>query len=177
MTATKDALFPTLARYNQWANRRLYGACNELTETAFASPRPAFFGSILATLNHVLVGDRVWLARIEGSGHDITALDQILYGTRSALTAAREAEDRRIIAIADALTPARIAETLDYTNFAGEASETPLGLILTHLFNHQTHHRGQVHGLLSATDVAPPSLDLIFYLRETGPGGRPGNAD
>lgn len=168
MTAPNDALFPTLARYNQWANRLLYGVCGALTEAEFADRRPAFFGSILGTLNHVLVVDRVWLARIEGTGHDITALDQILYDSHKALAAAREAEDQRIIAIADALTPAKLAETLEYTNFAGDALKTPVDLVFTHLFNHQTHHRGQVHGLLCATDVPPPSLDLIYYLRETG---------
>ncbi len=168
MTATNNALFPTLARYNQWANRLLYAACGALTEAEFADQRPAFFGSILGTLNHVLVGDRVWLARIEGSTHDITALDQILYDTRLALTAARETEDLRIIAIADAQTPAKLAETLKYTNFAGDSLKTAVDLVFTHLFNHQTHHRGQVHGLLSATNVPPPPLDLIFYLREIG---------
>lgn len=168
MTATNNALFPTLARYNQWANRLLYAACGALTEAEFSDQRPAFFGSILGTLNHVLVGDRVWLARIEGSTHDITALDQILHDTRSALTAAREVEDLRIIAIADALTPAKLAETLEYATIAGDVLKTPVDLVFTHLFNHQTHHRGQVHGLLSATNVPPPPLDLIFYLREIG---------
>jgi len=166
MTTTSDDRFPTLARYNQWANRLLYAACGALTEQEFAAPRPAFFGSILATLNHILVGDRIWLARIEGSGHDIASLDQVLYDTHATLAVAREAEDERIVAIADVLTPARLGETLDYKNFAGEVARTPVDLVFTHLFNHQTHHRGQVHGLLSATDVPPPSLDLIYYLRE-----------
>ncbi len=166
MTTTNDAHFPTLARYNQWANRLLYDACAALSEAEFAAARPAFFGSILGALNHVLVGDRVWLARVEGTGHDITTLDQILYDSHAALAAAREAEDRRIIAIADALTPEKLAVTLEYTNFAGHALKTPVDLVFTHFFNHQTHHRGQVHGLLSATDVPPPALDLIFYLRE-----------
>lgn len=171
MTATNNAHFSTFARYNQWANRLLYAACDALTEKEFAERRPsAFFGSILGTLNHILAGDRIWLARVEGTGHDITALDQILYDTRAALTAAREAEDQRIIAIADALTPAKLADTLEYTNFAGDALKTPVDLVLTHFFNHQTHHRGQVHGMLSAADVPPPSLDLIFYTREIGLG-------
>lgn len=169
MTAPNDDRFPTLARYNQWANRVLYGACEGLSEEAFAQQRPtAFFGSILGTLNHVLAGDRIWLARIEGTGHGITALDQILHDTRSSLTAAREAEDQRIIDIADALPPSKLAEVLEYTNFAGDALKTPVDLVFTHLFNHQTHHRGQVHGLLSGTDIPPPSLDLIYYLREIG---------
>ena len=168
MTALNDDRFPTLARYNQWANRVLYGACEGLTEAEFAQQRPAFFGSTLGTLNHVLAGDRIWLARFEGTGHDITALDQILYDTRSSLTAAREAEDQRIIDIADALTLSKLGEILEYTNFAGAALKTPVDLVFTHFFNHQTHHRGQVHCLLSGTDIPPPSLDLIFYLREIG---------
>ena len=107
MTATNDERFPILARYNQWANRLLYEASGKLTEAEFAAGRPAFFGSILATLNHILVGDRIWLARVEGIGHDISSLDQILHDTHATLTAAREAEDQRIVAIADALTPGR----------------------------------------------------------------------
>ena len=158
--------FQTLARYNQWANRRLYDFCAALDETEYKRKRPAFFGSIHGTLNHLLVGDRAWLARIEHVELGVTALDQILYDEFAELRAAREAEDRRIVALADRLDAAALATTLDYATMAGVPQRTRLDWVLTHVFNHQTHHRGQVHGLLSQTPIAPPPLDLIFYLRE-----------
>jgi uncharacterized damage-inducible protein DinB len=158
--------FRTLARYNQWANRRLYDACARLDDAEYRRPRPAFFGSIHGTLNHLLVGDRVWLGRIEHVESGVRALDQILYDDFGELRAAREAEDRRIVALADRLDAAALAADLDYANMAGAPQRTRLDWVLTHVFNHDTHHRGQVHGLLSQTAVAPPPLDLIFYLRE-----------
>jgi uncharacterized damage-inducible protein DinB len=162
--------FRTLARYNQWANRRLYDACARLDDAMYRQRRPAFFGSIHGTLNHLLVGDRVWLGRIEHVESGVRALDQILYDDFGELRAAREAEDRRIVALADRLDAAALAADLDYANMAGAPQRTRLDWVLTHVFNHDTHHRGQVHGLLSQTAVAPPPLDLIFYLREAAAG-------
>ncbi len=160
--------FRTFARYNQWANRRLYDACARLPEAEYAKPRRAFFGSIHGTLNHLLVGDRIWLGRIEGKDAGIEALDQVLYDDLSGLRAAREAEDARILAITDRLADGALGAMLAYRNMRGEPFETRLDWVLAHLFNHQTHHRGQVHDMLSHTPVAPPPLDLIFYLREAG---------
>ena len=112
------------------------------------------------------VGDRAWLGRIEHVPSGVETLDQILYDDFAELRAAREAEDRRIVALTDRLDAAALAETLDYANMAGVPQRTRLDWVLTHVFNHQTHHRGQAHGLLSQTAVPPPPLDLIFYLRE-----------
>jgi len=155
------------ARYNAWANRRLYDACAALPEAEYRAARPSFFGSIHATLNHILVGDRLWLGRIAGRPEQI-ALDAELHGDLAGLRAAREACDGRIVAAMDALDGAALDEVLEYRNSRGEPSRTPLVQVLWHLFNHQTHHRGQVHGLLSQTTVAPPPLDLIYFLREAG---------
>jgi uncharacterized damage-inducible protein DinB len=74
--------------------------------------------------------------------------------------------DARIVAFVDALPPERLGEILAYVNMAGEANRTPLDQVLAHVFNHQTHHRGQAHAMLSSTEVAPPPLDLIYYLRD-----------
>lgn len=161
--------FRTFARYNAWANARLYAACDRLTDEAYFAERPAFFGSIHRTLNHILVGDRAWLGRITGVPAGIPTLDTVLHEDRAALRAAREAEDARIIALVDAHDDERLlATTVVYANMSGAEHRDPLRLILAHLFNHQTHHRGQVHDMLSATDVAPPPLDLIYHLREVG---------
>lgn len=167
--ATLD-YFRTLARYNQWANRRLYEACAGLPDAEYMKPRAAFFGSLHGTLNHNLVGDRLWMGRITGHESGIKALDQILYGDFAGLHVAREAEDAQIIQVIDAMDEPTLNTTLRYRTIVGDSlMATPMRLVLGHLFNHGTHHRGQAHCLLSQTAVAPPPLDLIVYLRETVP--------
>ena len=161
--------FRTFARYNQWANKRLYDACAKLGPAEYFKPRQAFFGSIHGTLNHLLVGDRIWLSRIERIRHGIKSLDQTLYEDFESLRSARESEDGRIVALVDAFDDGDLLTTRSYKNTAGTPFETRLDWILAHLFNHETHHRAQVHDMLSQTPVAPPELDLILYLRENPP--------
>jgi uncharacterized damage-inducible protein DinB len=162
-----ESYFLTLARYNAWANRRLYDACAALPEVEYMKPRAAFFGSIHGTLNHLLVGDRIWIARLEHKPNPRMTLDQVLYGDLVALRVARQAEDGHLINLLGGIAERSLDQPLAYANTAGQRHQTPLRLVLAHLFNHQTHHRGQVHGLLSQTAIAPPSLDLILYLRES----------
>ncbi|MBY0432195.1 MAG: DinB family protein [Rhodospirillales bacterium] len=157
--------FRTLARYNRWANARLYTACAKLPPEEITKSRPAYFGSILGTLNHVLVGDRAWLGRIEGKDYGIRSLNDVLYDSFSGLLGAREAFDDHIVTVVDGLE-GHLGDTLSYRNMQGEQHATPMTLVLGHLFNHQTHHRGQVHDMLSQTDMTPPALDLIYYVRE-----------
>ena len=161
-----SSYFHRFGRYNAWANRRLYEACAALSPADYRALRPSFFGSIHATLNHILVGDRVWMGRFDGVPSGIERLDQILYDAFADLRAAREAEDARILGFVSGLGDDAIAAMLRYRNMAGEPQETPLAWTLAHFFNHQTHHRGQVHGMLSGTPVAPPPLDLIYFLRQ-----------
>ncbi len=163
------AYFRTFGRYNRWANQRLYAACAALPEAEYLKPRPAFFGSIHATLNHILVGDRLWMGRLTGhpAAH-IQSLDQILYPEFAGLRVAREAEDAAIINHVDGLDEPTLNTTLRYKSMDGESTALPMRLAIGHFFNHQTHHRGQAHALLSQTGVPPP-LDLIYYLRETAP--------
>jgi uncharacterized damage-inducible protein DinB len=160
--------FRTLARYNAWANRRVYDACARLDDATYFQSRQAFFGSIHATLNHILVGDRIWLDRMCGMPATLTSLDILLYAERKELATARAREDARILALSEHWTEESLARDLVYTNTRGEPNRTPLHLVVGHFFNHQTHHRGQVHGLLSQTEVPPPPLDLIYYIREPG---------
>lgn len=159
------AHFRMLARYNRLANERMYEACGRLTDAALKQVRPAFFQSIHGTLNHILLGDRIWLGRLAGREVPSTGLDAILYEEFAALRTARAAEDARLESFVEGLDPAFFEATLRYVNNAGNVHEDPCGLLLAHLFNHQTHHRGQVHDLLSQTAVAPPSLDLHRVLR------------
>ena len=160
------AYFQRLARYNAWANRRLYDACASLSRDDYIAPRASFFGSIQRTLNHILAGDRVWLGRFDGVAHGITALDQLLYDDFTDLRAARVSEDERILRFIARLDAADLESELVYRNMAGKESRAPLRWAIAHFFNHQTHHRGQAHGLLSGTSVPPPSLDLIYFLPE-----------
>jgi uncharacterized damage-inducible protein DinB len=154
-----------LARYNRLANERLYDACARLDDDARKQPRPAFFGSIHGTLNHIMVGDRIWLARFEGKDVPSTGLDAILYEDFSELRAARTAEDARIETFVDGLDEAWLAGSIRYVNNQGRTFDDPNALLVQHLFNHQTHHRGQVHDMLSQTDVPPPSLDMHRVLK------------
>lgn len=163
------AYFRRFARYNEWANRRLYAACDSLPADAYFAERPSFFGSIHRTLNHLLAADRIWMGRFLGVDHGVAALDQELCPDLPALKSARAAEDARIRAYAEALRPEMLDGNLDYRNMAGEQRQTPLRWALAHFFNHQTHHRGQVHCLLSATPIAPPPLDLLYFLPEDRP--------
>lgn len=161
------AHFQTMAGYNRWANARLYEAAGRLSAAELAAPRSGFFPSLMKTLNHILVGDTVWMGRLDGAGSaGITRLDQILHTDFAALKAARGATDDRIVAFADGIDPRRIEEDLVYRTVAGEPMKTPVGQVLAHLFNHQTHHRGQAHAMLSSTEIAPPSIDLIYFLRD-----------
>jgi len=161
------AHFQRMAAYNRWANERLYEAAGRLSPAALAEPRSGFFPSLLKTLNHILVGDTIWIGRLDGNGSPgVTKLDQVLHTDFAALKAARSALDDRIIAFVDELKPQRFNDDLIYRMTSGEAMQTPVGQVLANFFNHQTHHRGQAHGMLSSTNVAPPVLDLIYFLRD-----------
>jgi uncharacterized damage-inducible protein DinB len=166
--AMDPAHFRRLARYNRWANARLYAACAALPEAEYLKARPAFFKSLHGTLSHILVGDRLWLARFEGKPPPGHRLGDILYGDLIGLKVAREAEDARILQFTAALDPAALDRPLSYRNVAGETWRQPLDQLLTHFFNHQTHHRGQAHDQLSQTAVPPPDLDFVYFMREPG---------
>lgn len=165
--------FTMLARYNAWANRRLYDAAATLPDADYRAERGAFFGSVHRTLNHLLVTDRIWMRRLSGEGPTYSALDVVPYDELAALRSEREAEDRRIIGFVDGLDDTGLAGTVTYRTITSPQQITqPLGPALLHVFNHQTHHRGQAHALLSGIggrDVAP-ALDLILFQRESGIG-------
>jgi uncharacterized damage-inducible protein DinB len=173
VSSTLAGHFRMLARYNTLANRRLYDACARLGDAERKRPRPAFFRSIHGTLNHVLVGDRIWLTRFSGREAPSTALDAILYDDFAELRRAREAEDARIETFAAGLTELFLQCTVRYVNNEGKRFEDPMPMLVSHFFNHQTHHRGQVHDLLTQTEVEPPVLDLHRVIKPT-PESKPG---
>ncbi len=154
------AHFRMLARYNCGANERLYDSCARLDDAERKTQRRAFFGSIHGTLNHIMVGDRIWLARFSGETVPSTGLDAILFDDFEELRAARVCEDARIEAFAAGLDDDVLLRTIHYRNHEGLEFADPSIALIAHLFNHQTHHRGQVHDMLMQTDVPPPSLDM-----------------
>ena len=165
MTHPLISHFQMLARYNTLANRKLYEACAQLTEAERQQVRPAFFKSIHGTLNHILVGDRIWMTRFQGEEIASTGLDAILYEDFDQLRFIREVEDDQIEKFFANFSENFITQTIRYYNNSGNLNIDPVELLITHFFNHQTHHRGQIHDLLTQTHVKPPSLDLHRILR------------
>jgi len=165
------AYFQQFARYNAWANKRLYAVAGTLTAEALAQQRPAaFFRSIAGTLNHLLVADRIWMERFEAGGPTHGRLDDEPFPRFCDLKCAREVEDERIVAYAAALTAERLAAPISYRTIAGHPQSHPLWQALAHFFNHQAHHRGQAHALLKETGKEPPALDLLLFQREEAKG-------
>lgn len=163
----RQAHFAVFADYNAWANARLYAAAAALPAAAQDRPQPAaFFGSLLGTLSHILVADRMWMSRFLGEPSPYSRLDERPCADLAALAAERQAEDRRILDYVGGLDDATLAGELVYRTVAGQSQRNPLWHSLAHFFNHQTHHRGQAHALLSAAGSEPPPLDLIYCLRE-----------
>ncbi|SAL12202.1 DinB family protein [Caballeronia turbans] len=160
------AHFDMFARYNAWANARVYEAARALSDADYRADRGAFFKSVHGTLNHLLVTDRVWMHRFTGEGAAPERLDAILFDTFPALEAARREEDARIVEYVTGLTPQTLAGTISYKRVSTpELMTQPLMPALAHWFNHQTHHRGQAHALLTALTGKAPELDLLFYQR------------
>lgn len=161
--------FEMLAAYNAWVNERLYDAVAKLADHDYRADLGAFFGSLHGTLNHLLVGDRVWMHRLTGEAQSPAQLDEILYDDFATLRAERRAEDARIIAYIDGLSEERLSGTIRYRTIRAPAEiEQVLGSLLIHFFNHQTHHRGQAHCLLTRLTGEAPSFDLIVFQRQTG---------
>ena len=152
--------FQLMARYNSGANQRLYAVCAELSDRERRCIRPAFFHSIHGTLNHILLGDRIWMARFEGGQSPSTGLGAELYAEFEALCDARVAEDRRIDKFAAGLDDSFLSGEIAYRNNEGRDLTDPVALLVAHFFNHQTHHRGQVHDMLSQTGIETPVLDM-----------------
>ena len=163
---------PVLARYNAWANHHLYHAVGLLSDEQFRADRGVFFKSLHGTLNHLLVTDRIWMGRFTGKPEAGLKLDSILFEDFDALHAARQAEDTRIITYVDGLDDRALEGSFSYRRASTpEHFAAELAPALDHLFNHQTHHRGQAHAVLTGFGVEAPSLDLVGFYREVGFGG------
>ena len=158
--------FGMMGRYNRWANALLYDAAHALPEEDYRRDLQVAFTSLHGTLNHILVGDRIWLSRFEGFGSPPLALDQILADTKDGLRAERAATDDAIDRFVEA---ADFDGVFSYQRNGNHFSQ-PIAPAAVHMFNHQTHHRGQCHAMLTRLTGKAPSMDLAYYQRDTGEG-------
>lgn len=158
--------FEMFAAYNRWSNQRLYDAAAELTDEEFNRDTGAFFKSAMATLNHLLVTDRIWMKRFTGQGDAPAALDAILHRDLGKLRKARLAEDDRIVGWIGGLDEKQVSGRFTYITVTDVRTVSQrLAPALAHLFNHQTHHRGHVHMILTTLGKPSVSLDLAYFQR------------
>jgi uncharacterized damage-inducible protein DinB len=155
--------YARLARNNAWANETLIAACVRLAPGEWAAERTSFFPSIRATMEHIHAVDLYYLDAATGGGLGPRAFAEAPhFASPQALAPAQAALDVRLIALCDGLTEADLACTVDTDRGAKGRFPERLDLLLLHLFQHQIHHRGQVHAMLAGTSVAPPQLDDFF---------------
>ena len=156
--------FDQLAAYNRWANQRVYQDAATLPDDVRKQPAGLFFGSLHGTLNHMLVTDYIWMRRFTGDGPRPERLNQILHDDFDALRAARQRQDERILEFVTGLQT--YDQVISYQDSTGKTFHQEIGPALTHFFNHQAHHRGQIHaGLTIAGIKEPSSLDLLVLQR------------
>ena len=154
-----------MARYNRWQNQSLYTAAQSLTDAERKADRGAFFGSLHGTLSHLYWGDAMWLHRFAGTPKPEGSIKDspLCRPDWAGLSADRIALDTAIIHWSDGLDPAWLAgETRWFSNAAGREITKPNALLVAHFFNHQTHHRGQAHALLTGLGAKPEDTDLIL---------------
>jgi uncharacterized damage-inducible protein DinB len=155
-------LFRAMAYNNAWANHRLLTACGQLPQSEFVAPRTGFFPSLRATLNHILIVDRYYVDAMEGGTLGTAAwADLEPCATVAALKEAQSDVDRRLLALTEHLEDLDLTSTVLLNRGSSVQSER-LDRVLLHLFQHQTHHRGQAHAMLSGTSARPPQLDEFF---------------
>lgn len=160
--------FVAMARNNIWSNHRLLQACRALTPAEFAAPRTSFFPSLRATLNHILWVDTYYIGALERDPTVLKRYDDPPpdFADAAALYDAQIASDRRLLAFCERQTEASLTKGLVLPRPNRTPPPSTVASILEHLFQHQTHHRGQAHAMLAGTAVKPPQLDEFFLAGE-----------
>jgi uncharacterized damage-inducible protein DinB len=153
--------FKAMARNNAWSNARLHGACALLSEAEFAAERTGFFPSLQRTFNHILLVDRAYLADLKGTGRSLSE-NEIPFPRAPDLAIEQTRTDAELIALCDNLDAAGMARIVAISRGDGVPYRETVSAILSHLFVHQIHHRGQAHAMLAGTGVPPPQLDEFF---------------
>lgn len=168
--------YELMANYNQWMNKKLYLAAENLSHAELMEDRGAFFGSILGSLNHILVGDTIWLKRFSTHSAQYKSLDSlellpmpskltdILYGEFAELRAARESMDEMIVSWSLEVSEEDYQRALSYQNTKGLSFTKKMSSLVQHFYNHQTHHRGQVTTLLSQFGVDVGLTDMLAVI-------------
>jgi uncharacterized damage-inducible protein DinB len=163
---TPESYLLAQARNNAWANCRLLQACTALPQAEMQAPRTGFFPSLLATLNHILVVDWFYVDALEGGDLGLAAFtDEMPCKTVADLRREQDAVDRRLVAVCKSLADAGLGRAVRLIREDGDRIERA-DRVLLHLFEHQIHHRGQAHAMLSGTSVAPPQLDEFFLAQD-----------
>ena len=166
MTTGWTAHFDLLARYNVWATARLLGAVAAVPDAAYRHDVGLFFRSIHGTLNHLLVGEHLlWFVRFAEGRSPTVALDAEVEPDRAQLDARLREGAARWAPLIASFSPDRWDGTLDYTTMRGTAASLPCAATLAHVFNHGTHHRGQITAALTALGHPSPELDLVYFLQ------------
>jgi uncharacterized damage-inducible protein DinB len=152
-----------MARNNAWSNLRLLRACAALTREELVAKRTSFFPTIQLTLNHILLVDAYYLDGLEGGGRGLAVFaEPIPFPRVSDLAVAQAASDARLVGFCDGLDAQALERTVSLDRGDEGIAQERTHAVLSHLFVHQVHHRGQVHAMLSGTSVAPPQLDEFF---------------
>ena len=169
----KDHVY-LMADYNQWMNQKVYEAVGTLSPEKLHEDKGAFFGSVFASLNHICVGDTLWLKRFSAVLEKYPAyapiielampesLDAFLANNFNGLKDRRVLLDEALLELTSELTDEDLLQPISYTNKKGVTANKKLFNLLMHVFNHQTHHRGQVTTLLSQSDIDIGITDLVF---------------
>ena len=168
MATGLSAHFVAMAGNNAWANHRLLTACRALSTEAFAAPRTGFFPSLRATLNHILWVDLYYIDALHRDPAVLARYDAPPpdFPDAARLYEAQRASDRRLVEFCERQTEASLAEPLVLPRPNRTPPPTPVSSVLEHLFQHQVHHRGQAHAMLSGTGIKPPQLDEFFLAGE-----------
>ena len=157
-----------MANYNTWVNAQIFEVCRKISDEQYRKDLGTFFGSIHNTLNHILLVDFLYMGRLKGDSIDhIHSLKQVLYDDLDSLVNARIERDRELTEYVQGLSQDELYRPVRYTRMSGEVCEENVEDILLTLFNHQTHHRGQVHAMLTQSGIEKsemPDIDLVDYL-------------
>ncbi len=153
--------FELMARYNQWMNEKLYQVCADIPDEERKKDLGAYFKSIHATLNHLLYGDKAWMGRFIKKPFQVKVIGQELYEDFGELHVERIVTDQEILDWSQVLSPEWLESQFEYTsNVDGKTRILPTWILVTHMFNHQTHHRGQVTTLIKQLGHEPGITDL-----------------
>lgn len=158
-------LFRDLAQYNQEMNKHLYAHLSDMPDDKRKADEGLFFTSIHGTLNHILLVDNIWLARIQSEHYPVQSLDQELYGDFAQLRLHQKKMDKHIRDLVNGLDDGELHRPVKYRSIATrEEVNLPLRRVLLHLFNHQTHHRGQITAVMSRHGIDYGVTDLIYLV-------------